>query len=98
LPATSPTAATAARTTTHQAASPSPPPSLCSLATRPPPRRSSSKLAAEPGAAWLLPFIHALQAITAGSRDRSLADAPELDYSMAAEILFLIETLDKAAR
>jgi tetratricopeptide (TPR) repeat protein len=56
------------------------------------------QLAAEPGAAWLLPFIHALQAITAGSRDRSLADAPELHYSMAAEILFLIETLDKATR
>jgi hypothetical protein len=52
--------------------------------------------AAEPGAAWLLPFIHALQAITAGSRDRSLADAPELDYSMATEIRFLIETLEKA--
>jgi hypothetical protein len=55
------------------------------------------QVAAEPGAAWLLPFIHALQAITAGSRDRSLADAPELHYSMAAEILFLIETLEKAA-
>jgi tetratricopeptide (TPR) repeat protein len=55
------------------------------------------QLAAEPGAAWLLPFIHALQAITAGSRNRGLADAPELHYSMAAEILFLIETLEKAA-
>jgi len=31
----------------------------------------------------------------AGSRDRSLADAPDLNYSMAAEILFLIETLEK---
>ena len=37
-------------------------------------------------------FIRALQAIVAGSRDRTLADAPELDYTMAAEILFLIET------
>jgi|APTNR8051073442_1049403.scaffolds.fasta_scaffold02115_4 tetratricopeptide (TPR) repeat protein len=55
------------------------------------------QLAAEPRAAWLLPFIDALQAITAGSRNRSLADAPELDYSMATEILFLIETLEKAA-
>jgi tetratricopeptide (TPR) repeat protein len=55
------------------------------------------QVAAEPGAAWLLPFIDALQAITAGSRGRSLADAPELHYSMAAEILFLIETLEKAA-
>ncbi|HEV7669822.1 MAG TPA: tetratricopeptide repeat protein [Thermoanaerobaculia bacterium] len=43
-------------------------------------------------------FIHALQAIVTGSRDRILADAPELDYSMAAEILFLIETLEKAGR
>lgn len=51
------------------------------------------RLAADPNATWLLPFIHALQAIVAGSRDRTLAEAPELDYSMAAEILFLIETL-----
>jgi tetratricopeptide (TPR) repeat protein len=41
-------------------------------------------------------FIRALQAIVAGSRDRTLADAPDLDYGMAAEILFLIETLEKA--
>ncbi len=41
-------------------------------------------------------FIRALQAIVAGSRDRTLADAPDLDYTMAAEILFLIETLEKA--
>ncbi len=40
-------------------------------------------------------FIRALQAIVAGRRDRTLADAPDLDYSMAAEILFLIETLEK---
>lgn len=40
-------------------------------------------------------FIQALQTIVAGSRDPSLADAPELDYSMAAEILFLIETLEQ---
>jgi tetratricopeptide (TPR) repeat protein len=40
-------------------------------------------------------FIQALQAIVAGSRDRTLADAPDLDYTMAAEILFLIETLEK---
>lgn len=39
-------------------------------------------------------FFRALQAIVAGSRDRSLADAPDLDYGMAAEILFLIETLE----
>jgi hypothetical protein len=37
----------------------------------------------------------ALQAIVAGRRDRTLADAPDLDFTMAAEILFLIETLEK---
>ncbi|MBL8168187.1 MAG: tetratricopeptide repeat protein [Acidobacteria bacterium] len=52
------------------------------------------ELAADPDAAWLLTFIRALQAIVAGSRDRNLADAPELHYTMAAEILFLIETLE----
>jgi hypothetical protein len=44
------------------------------------------------------PFIQALQAIVAGSRDRTLADAPDLNYTMAAEILFLIETLEKRGR
>jgi tetratricopeptide (TPR) repeat protein len=39
-------------------------------------------------------FIEALQAIVAGSRDRTLADAPDLSFTMAAEILFLIETLE----
>jgi hypothetical protein len=42
-------------------------------------------------------YIGALQAVVAGSRDRTLADAPDLDYGMAAEILFLIETLEKRA-
>jgi tetratricopeptide (TPR) repeat protein len=41
-------------------------------------------------------FIRALQAIVAGSRDRSLADALELEFSMAAEILLLIESLENA--
>ena len=41
-------------------------------------------------------FIRALQAIVAGRRDRSLAAAPDFSPTMAAEILFLIETLDKA--
>ena len=49
--------------------------------------------AANPEAAELLPFIGALQAVVAGSRDPALADQPELDYTMAAEILLLIETL-----
>ena len=39
-------------------------------------------------------FIRALQAIVAGSRDRTLADAPDLSPMMAAEILFLIESLE----
>src|SRR4029453_14228396 len=55
------------------------------------------QLAANPDATWLLPFIRALQAIVAGSRDRTLADAPDLDYTMAAEILFLMETLEKVS-
>ena len=45
---------------------------------------------------WTSPFILALQAIVGGSRDRTLADAPDLHYRMAADILFLIETLEKA--
>jgi tetratricopeptide (TPR) repeat protein len=44
--------------------------------------------------AWLLPFVRALQAVVSGSRDRTLAEDPELTYTMAAEILFLIETLE----
>jgi tetratricopeptide (TPR) repeat protein len=40
-------------------------------------------------------FLQPLQAIVAGSRDRTLSDAPDLDYTMAAEILLLIETLEK---
>ena len=39
-------------------------------------------------------FIRALQAIVDGSRDPTLADAPDLDFTMAAEILFLIESLE----
>jgi tetratricopeptide (TPR) repeat protein len=45
--------------------------------------------------AWLRPFIQPLQAIVAGSHDRILADTPGLHYKMAAEILFLLETLEK---
>jgi len=45
-----------------------------------------------------LGFIRVLQTIVAGSRDRSLADASDLHYGMAAEILFLIETLEKAGK
>jgi tetratricopeptide (TPR) repeat protein len=54
------------------------------------------QLAVHPNASGSLgTFIRALQAIVAGSRDRSLADVPDLDYGMAAEILVLIETLEK---
>ncbi len=62
------------------------------------PARATSllqQLAADPDAAWFLTFIRALQAIVAGRRDRTLADAPDLSPTMAAEILFLIETLEK---
>lgn len=52
------------------------------------------QLADDPKRSRLLPFVRALQAIVAGSRDRTLADAPELDHTMAAEVLFLIETLE----
>ena len=54
------------------------------------------QLVTNPDAAGFLPFVRALQAIVAGRRDRTLADAPDLGYRMAAEILFLIETLEKA--
>src|SRR5262249_40609611 len=53
------------------------------------------QLADDPDWALLLPFIRALQAIVSGSRDRTLADAEDLQYTMAAEILFLLETLEK---
>jgi len=56
------------------------------------------QLAADPDAAWLLTFIRALQTIVAGRRDRILADAPDLHYTMATGILFLIETLEAAPR
>jgi tetratricopeptide (TPR) repeat protein len=52
------------------------------------------QLAADPRAASMLPFLTALQAITAGSRDRSLAEDPGLSYDEAAEVLLLIEALE----
>lgn len=56
------------------------------------------QLPADPETAdWLRPYLHALQAIAAGSRDRGLADAPGLDHTMAAELLLLIETLESRA-
>jgi hypothetical protein len=53
------------------------------------------QLAADPRAASLLPFLTALQAITTGSRDRSLAEDPGLSYDQAAEVLLLIEALQR---
>jgi len=54
------------------------------------------QLAADPDLpSHLNTYIRALQAVVAGNRDRSLADAPDLDYGMAAEILLLIETIEK---
>jgi hypothetical protein len=53
------------------------------------------QLAADPDYARHRSFIRALQAIVAGSRDRALADEPDLYFGMAAEILLLIETLEQ---
>jgi tetratricopeptide (TPR) repeat protein len=54
------------------------------------------QLASHPNATGAVgTFIRALQAIVAGRRDPTLADAPDLDYTMVAEILFLLETLAK---
>lgn len=48
--------------------------------------------------AWLPPFVTALQAVVAGERSASLADAPGLDYSLSAEILLLLDRLAAAGR
>jgi tetratricopeptide (TPR) repeat protein len=58
---------------------------------------SLQQLAAAPHAASMLPFLTALQAITAGSRNRSLAEDPGLSYDQAAEVLLLIEALEAEA-
>lgn len=69
------------------------------LATGSPAEAASlmQQLAADPRAAHILPFLTALQAINAGSRDRSLADDPGLDHTEAAEVLLLIEVLEKSS-
>jgi tetratricopeptide (TPR) repeat protein len=56
------------------------------------------ELVSDRDAAWLVPFIQALQAIVAGSRDRSLGDAPGIDYKMSAEILWLLQTLEQVGK
>jgi tetratricopeptide (TPR) repeat protein len=58
---------------------------------------SLQQVAADPQAASLLPLLTALQAIAAGSRDRSLAEDPGLSYDQAAEVLLLIEALEAEA-
>ena len=44
---------------------------------------------------WMRPFISALKSIIAGSRDRSLADAPEMNDTSAAELLHIIDVLER---
>jgi tetratricopeptide (TPR) repeat protein len=58
---------------------------------------SLQHLIAEPAWAEHLPFLTALQAITAGSCDRTLAEDPGLSYDQAAEVLLLIEALEAEA-
>jgi tetratricopeptide (TPR) repeat protein len=67
-----------------------------SLTAGPPAEAASllQQLAADPDLAEALPLLTALQAITAGNRDRSLAEDPGLHYSEAAEVLLLIEALE----
>jgi tetratricopeptide (TPR) repeat protein len=55
------------------------------------------QLAADPDFANQLSFLTALQAITAGSRDRSLSEDPGLSYDQATEVLLLIEALEAEA-
>jgi tetratricopeptide (TPR) repeat protein len=55
------------------------------------------QLAAVPDFENQLSFLTALQAITTGSRDRSLAEDPGLSYDQAAEVLLLIEALEAEA-
>jgi tetratricopeptide (TPR) repeat protein len=55
------------------------------------------QLAAVPDFENQLSFLTALQAITTGSRDRSLAEEPGLSYDQAAEVLLLIEALEAEA-
>ncbi len=44
----------------------------------------------------MLTFVRALKAVAAGGRDADLADDPDLTYSMAAELILLIEILEAA--
>jgi tetratricopeptide (TPR) repeat protein len=53
------------------------------------------KLSTDPGLAGWLPFVTALKAIAAGSRDPYVAEDPGLCYREAAEVLLLIEKLSE---
>lgn len=53
------------------------------------------RFAADPKYLDLRTFFEALQAIVSGTLDRPFADAPDVHPTMAAEILYLIETLEK---
>ncbi len=44
---------------------------------------------------WPAPIVP-LQHIVAGNHDRTLANAPSLHFSSAAEILLLVDTLERA--
>lgn len=54
------------------------------------------QVAADPEWAEGLAFVGALEAITAGSRDRSLAEDLALNYKEAAEVILMIEALEQA--
>jgi tetratricopeptide (TPR) repeat protein len=56
------------------------------------------QLAADPQTANILPLLKALMIITSGSRDAFLAEDPALDYTQAAEVLLLIEALERCER
>ncbi len=71
--------------TIHQALTTSDPAAAASLI---------QQLIADPRAAHLRPFLSALQAITAGSRDPSLAEDSSLHYLESAELVLLIEALE----
>jgi tetratricopeptide (TPR) repeat protein len=61
------------------------------------PSRAFSQLqqiSSDPKAVNMLSFITALQAITTGRRDHSIAEDPCLDYAESVELLLLIEALE----
>lgn len=44
---------------------------------------------------WLRQFVVALRVIADGSRDRNIAEAPDLLYRLAAELLWVIDALER---